>query len=269
MLVVTSPPYNIGKPYEARIDLRAYLAGQRLVIAEIARVLDPRGSVCWQVGNHVRRGEVFPLDSLFYSEFVDCGFKLRNRIIWEFEHGLHCATRLSGRYETVSWFTKSDKYKFYLDRIRVPQKYPGKKHYKGPKKGQFSSNPAGRNPGDVWAIPNVKHNHPEKTDHPCQFPLELVERLILALTDNGDLVCDPYMGSGTTIAAAVLHGRRAAGSEVKEAYLHIAAARADLAATGQLPRREYGRAVYVPPPHTSLTTRPWDEALTREATHEP
>src|SRR6185437_14514098 len=131
---------------------------------------------------------------------------------------LHCATRLSGRYETVLWFTKADKYKFYLDRIRVPQKYPGKKHYKGPKKGQFSSNPAGRNPGDVWAIPNVKHNHPEKTDHPCQFPLELVERLILALTDNGDLVCDPYMGSGTTIAAAVLHGRRAAGSEVKEAY---------------------------------------------------
>jgi adenine-specific DNA-methyltransferase len=259
MLALTSPPYNLGKSYELRSDLGTYLAKQRLVITELARIVHPKGSVCWQVGNHVRAGQVYPIDSLVYRDFIDSGFRLRNRVIWHFEHGLHCTTRFSGRYETICWFTKSDEYKFYLDRVRVPQKYPGKKHYKGPKKGQFSSNPNGQNPGDVWAIPNVKHNHPEKTQHPCQFPLELAERLILALTDSGDLVCDPYMGSGTTVAAAILHKRRAAGSDILGSFVEIAQKRARLAANGKLPRRTLGRPVYVPPPNTSLTTRPWDK----------
>ena len=107
---------------------------------------------------------------------------MRNRIVWHFEHGLHCSRRLSGRYETIMWFTKGDDYVFELDPIRVPQKYPGKKYFKGPKAGQYSCNPLGKNPGDVWTIPNVKSNHVEKTGHPCQFPVELIERLVLALT---------------------------------------------------------------------------------------
>jgi adenine-specific DNA-methyltransferase len=56
---------------------------------------------------------------------------------------------------------------------------------------QYSCNPLGKNPGDVWVIPNVKHNHTEKTVHPCQFPVELIERLVLALTKENDLVVDP------------------------------------------------------------------------------
>jgi len=259
MLVLTSPPYNVGKTYESRSDMGTYLASQRLVITELARIVHPEGSVCWQVGNHVWHGQVYPIDSLVYRDFIDSGFRLRNRVIWHFEHGLHCTTRFSGRYETVCWFTKSDEYKFYLDRIRVPQKYPGKKHYKGPKKGQFSSNPKGQNPGDVWAIPNVKHNHPEKTQHPCQFPLELAERLILALTDPGDLVCDPYMGSGTTVAAAILHKRRAAGADILGSFVEIAEKRVRQAANGKLPRRAFGRPIYAPPANTPLTTPPWDK----------
>lgn len=139
--------------------------------------------------------------------------------------------------------------------MRVPQKYPGKRHFKGPHKGEYSANPLGKNPGDVWIIPNVKHNHPEKTVHPCQFPVELVERLVLALTRRGDLVLDPYMGVGTTPAAAVVHGRRAAGAEIVPEYVKIARERVAQAVSGTLPARPRSRPVYVPSPNSPLVKR--------------
>ena len=206
-LIVTSPPYNVGKSYETRTSLGDYLDVQREVIAECVRLLAPTGSICWQVGNYVNRGEIVPLDSVLYPVFKQHGLRLRNRIVWHFGHGLHCTRRLSGRYETISWYTRND-YTFHLDPIRMPPKYPGKRHFKGPKAGQLSCNPKGKNPSDVWAFPNVKNNHVEKTIHPCQFPVELVERLVLSMTDCGDAVFDPYMGVGTTVLAAVMHGRR-------------------------------------------------------------
>jgi adenine-specific DNA-methyltransferase len=190
-LIVTSPPYNIGKKYEKKKILAEYIAEQEQTIDECVRLLSPQGSICWQVGNHVDGQEIYPIDILLYHIFKKFGLKLRNRIIWHFEHGLHCSKRFSGRYETILWFTKSDDYIFNLDSIRVPQKYPGKKYFKGPKTGEYSCNPLGKNPSDLWVIPNVKHNHPEKTVHPCQFPIELIERLVLALTNPGDLVIDP------------------------------------------------------------------------------
>jgi adenine-specific DNA-methyltransferase len=125
------------------------------------------------------------------------------------------------------WFTKSDKYTFNLDSIRVPQKYPNKRHYKGPRKGELSGNPLGKNPGDVWEIGNVKHNHPEKTDHPCQFPVELVRRLILAFTNVGDVIVDPFMGSGTTAVSATLEGRDYIGFDNNMEYNRIARLRLD------------------------------------------
>ena len=106
------------------------------------------------------------------------------------------------RYEVVLWFTKSNKYTFDLDPIRVPQKYPQKKHFKGPKKGELSGNPLGKNPSDIWDIPNVKANHIEKTIHPCQFPVELIERLVLSMTKENDWVFDPFMGVGSTAIAS-------------------------------------------------------------------
>ena len=190
-LVVTSPPYNLGKEYESRLHLNDYISQQREVISECVRVLSDGGSICWQVGNYVDDGAIIPLDSLLYPIFADLGLKMRNRIVWHFEHGLHCSRRLSGRYETIMWFTKGDDYVFELDPIRVPQKYPGKKYFKGPKAGQYSCNPLGKNPGDVWTIPNVKSNHVEKTGHPCQFPVELIERLVLALSKGRGLGVGP------------------------------------------------------------------------------
>ena len=113
-LVVTSPPYNLGKDYEDKTSLDAYIESQERVISECVRVLHPQGSICWQVGNYVENGEIVPLDAILYPVFRALGLKLRNRIVWHFGHGLHCTRRLSGRYETINWWTKSDDYTWNL-----------------------------------------------------------------------------------------------------------------------------------------------------------
>lgn len=260
-LVVTSPPYNLGKAYEKRVHLDDYLRWQGQIIDECVRVLKPGGSICWQVGNFVANGEVIPLDIVMYPLFAKHGLKLRNRIVWHFEHGLHCSKRLSGRHETILWFTKSDDYFFQLDPIRVPQKYPGKKHFKGPKAGQLSGNPLGKNPGDVWIFPNVKNNHVEKTIHPCQFPVELVDRLVLSLTQVDDWVLDPFLGVGSSIVSAVMQGRRGCGAEKMNAYVDVAHDRVRKALIGALPVRSMGQPVYDPvQAGRSLTASQWTAA---------
>ena len=245
-LIVTSPPYNIGKEYEKKLSLGAYVARQAAVIGECARVLSPIGSICWQTGNYVSKGAIVPLDTALHPVFASLGLKMRNRIIWHFGHGLHCSKRFSGRYETIVWLTKSDDYIFHLDPVRVPQKYPGKKHFKGPKSGQHSCNPLGKNPGDMWAIPNVKSNHVEKTSHPCQFPIELAERLILSMTNKGGWVLDPFLGSGTSLIAALRHGRRGAGAEISREYVNIAYERIRQLKNGSLKYRPMNTPVYDP-----------------------
>ncbi|HUV03755.1 MAG TPA: site-specific DNA-methyltransferase [Armatimonadota bacterium] len=246
-LIVTSPPYNIGKAYERRKSLDVYLSSQAQVVSECVRLLHPKGSICWQIGNHVAQdGEVVPLDIALYPTFKSHRLILRNRIIWHFEHGLHCTRRLSGRYETILWFTKGNDYTFNLDPIRVSPKYPNKKHFKGPKAGELSCNPLGKNPGDVWIIPNVKCNHVEKTIHPCQFPVELIERLVLSITDEGDSVLDPYMGVGSAVIAALLHGRVGYGCDIVQEYVDIARQRIRDLRTGRLRTRPMWKPVYDP-----------------------
>lgn len=245
-LIVTSPPYNLGKEYETRSPLDKYLESQARVIRECVRLLHPQGSICWQVGNYVDRGEIVPLDSLLYPLFRRAGLRLRNRIIWHFGHGLHSSKRLSGRYETINWWTKGDDYTWHLDPIRVPSKYPGKRHFKGPKIGQLSGNPKGKNPSDVWEFPNVKSNHVEKTIHPCQFPVELVERLVLSMTNAGDAVFDPYMGVGSSVIAALMHGRMGYGCDVVPEYVEIARDRVRKFRAGTLRTRPMGKPVYDP-----------------------
>jgi adenine-specific DNA-methyltransferase len=245
-LIVTSPPYNLGKSYERRIGLDRYVAEQAKVIEECVRLLHPRGSICWQVGNHVQNGEIFPLDIILFPVFSRLGLKLRNRIIWHYEHGLHCSKRLSGRHEAILWFTKGSEYTFNLDPIRVRPKYPGKRYFKGPKAGQLSCNPLGKNPGDVWIFPNVKNNHIEKTIHPCQFPVELVERLVLSLTEPGDEVFDPYMGVGSTVIGALKHKRIGIGCDSEQAYVKVAWKRVKQLQSGLLRTRPMDRPVYEP-----------------------
>jgi len=274
-LVITSPPYNIGKEYETQVGLQHYLDWLKPVAKELYRVVSDGGSICWQVGNFVDESEVFPLDVFFYPMFKALGLKLRNRIVWYFDHGLHASKRLSGRYETLLWFTKGENYTFNLDPIRVPSKYPGKRNFKkGPGYGKPSGNPLGKNPSDIWKvmvqdwetslwnIPNVKANHPEKTIHPCQFPIELVERCVLALTNEGDTVLDPFTGVGSAMLAALKRDRRATGIDRDRRYLDEARRRIQMLASGTLPYRQLGKPVHVPTGQESVSQIPkeWIEA---------
>ena len=257
-LIITSPPYNIGKQYEEIKDLAHYMEAFEPIIEQLVRILSHQGSICWQVGNYVKDSQIFPLDIYFYPIFAAHGLRLRNRIVWHFEHGLHASKRFSGRYETILWFTKSDEYTFHLDPVRIPSKYPGKRHFRGEKQGQPSGNRLGKNPSDfwpvlrhdwecsVWEIPNVKASHPEKTIHPCQFPIELVERCVLALTDDDDWVVDPFAGVATSVIAALGNNRRGMGCERDEQYVRLATGRIADLARGVLPYRFLGKPIYRP-----------------------
>tara|TARA_B100000378_G_scaffold278352_1_gene281235 strand:+ start:4472 stop:5422 length:951 start_codon:yes stop_codon:yes gene_type:complete len=257
-LIITSPPYNIGKSYETKTTIEEYLETQEEIIQELIRTLSEEGSICWQVGNFVDKGEVFPLDIFYYQIFKKYGLKLRNRIIWHFGHGLHASNRFSGRYETILWFTKSDNYIFNLDDVRVPAKYPGKRHFKGPKKGKLSGNPKGKNPSDIWEIvvkdwenelwniPNVKSNHPEKTVHPCQYPVELVERCVLALTNKDSWVLDPFNGVGSAVIASLKNERNAIGIDQEKEYCEIAEKRIKELNEGNLKLRPINKPIHKP-----------------------
>jgi adenine-specific DNA-methyltransferase len=257
-LSISSPPYNLGKVYEKKVDIEEYLLQQKPVIAELVRTLRDDGSICWEVGNYVDKGEIFPLDIYYYQIFKELGLKLRNRIIWHFGHGLHASKRFSGRYETILWFTKTDSYKFNLDNVRIPHKYPGKRHFKGKLRGLPSCNPLGKNPTDMWAIlerdwdneiwniPNVKANHPEKTIHPCQFPIELIERCVLALTNKDDWVFDPYCGVGSALIAAIKNDRRTMGCDKEKIYIDNAEKRIKEYFAGTLKTRPIGKPIFDP-----------------------
>lgn len=256
-LTVTSPPYFMGKDYDKSTKVEDFLSFHREFLVEVVRATKEGGSICWQVGYHVKAGVVVPLDLLIYDIFNSIGsLSLRNRIVWTYGHGLHSRKRFSGRHEVILWFTKGDDYFFDLDSVRVPQKYPGKKHYKGSKRGQFSGNPHGKNPSDVWDIPNVKANHIEKTKHPCQFPVALVQRLIRALTRPGDRIFDPFLGSGTTGVAAILEGRRFVGCENNGTYWGIAKARCGEAMKGRLQYRPIDKPLLRPTPNMAVALKP-------------
>jgi len=256
-LIVTSPPYNLGKEYEKKKTIEKYLEEQREIINMCIPLLTSSGSICWQVGNYMSpKSEVFPLDILLYDIFKSAGLILRNRIIWHFGHGLHSKRRFSGRHETVLWFTRDTKdYYFDLDAVRVPQKYPGKRAFKGPNIGKYSGNPAGKNPSDIWEIPNVKANHIEKTVHPCQFPIGLIQRLIRAFTKKEDWVLDPFLGSGTTACAAIMEERKPIGAEILPDYQIIAKKRIIDAWNNNLKYRPLEKPVYIPKKGSKLTKR--------------
>ncbi len=256
-LIVSSPPYCMGKEYDTSLSTRDFVVDHERLAPLLVRALKDGGSLCWQVGHHVQNGVVVPLDALVYPIFAaEENLFLRNRIVWTFGHGVHASRRFSGRHETILWFTRGHAYDFNLDAVRVSQKYPGKRHYKGPKKGEWSGNPLGKNPSDVWEIPNVKSRHIEKTEHPCQFPVALVQRLVRALAKPAGLVVDPFMGSGTAAVAAAIEGRQFAGCDVKRAYVAIAKRRFVQAKRNQLKYRPLERPIFQPSGREAVARRP-------------
>lgn len=242
-LIITSPPYNLGKEYERRVRIEDYLDNLVPRLGEFVRVLSRDGSLCWQTGSFVKQGEVYPLDIYFYPFFKRLGLHLRNRIIWHFGHGLHCLKRFSGRYETILWFTKSNTYTFNLDSVRIPSKQcqAGGASFRGKNPEDVWEVTMDRLADDwdalIWDIPNVKNTHPEKLDHPCQYPVELAERCVLALTNEGDIVYDPFAGVGSSLVAALKNGRRAYGSEWERKFVDIGLERLQKLKEGRLRTR--------------------------------
>lgn len=261
-LVVTSPPYDIGKSYEKRMPLDEYVEWQRRIIQKIYPRLKDNGSICWEVGNYINKdGSIYPLDIALDPIFRELNMSLRNRIVWHFGHGLHSKTRFSGRYEVIMWYTKSDDYVFNLDPVRIPSKYPGKRHFKGPHKGELSGNPLGKNPEDVWDdIPNVKSNHVEKTIHPCQFPVGLIERLVLSMTNPKGLVFDPFAGVASAGVAALINDRSFWGCEIVDDYIQIGKERLVQSIDGTIKYRE-NKPLYDPgKSNLSRTPDEWKES---------
>lgn len=267
--IITSPPYNIWKAYEKKTLLEDYLIPYKDFAKELYRTINDWGSLFWEVWNYIENWEIYPLDIFFYKIFKDAGFKLRNRIIWHFEHGLHASKRLSGRYETILWFTKSESYVFNLDEIRIPSKYPWKLHFKWPNKWKPSWNPLWKNPSDlwkiinedwqkeIWSIPNVKANHPEKTEHPCQFPIELVERCILATSNQWDKILDPFLWAGSTILASMIHDRIWIWFEMDENYIKSANQRINNLKEGTLKIRPIWKPVHKPTWREKIAINPF------------
>lgn len=256
-LIFSSPPYCMGKEYESSSSVDDFISSHQALVPGLVRSLKPGGSLCWQVGYHMRGGVMTPLDFLAHQIFAASeGLVLRNRIVWAFAHGLHAKKRFSGRHEIILWYTKGASEHFDLDAIRVPQKYPGKKAYRGPNKGNYSGNPLGKNPGDVWSVPNVKGHHPEKTEHPCQFPVALPQTFVKAVCPPEGIVLDPFMGVGSTGVAAALEGRRFLGGELVSGYVSTAKSRVAAALNGTASYRPMNQPIHEPRATDGVAKKP-------------
>jgi len=223
-LCLSSPPYNVGKAYgdsanDAIHPLR-FFGWLCEIVSEIERILAPGGVVALVVGaTRDRHGVLMPMDWLLKSAFEQTGLTYQNRIAWIGDHGLQPKRRLAERYETIVIYSKGEPV-FNPNSARTPQRHPDKRAYKGPRKGQLTSNPLGAWPTDAWSdIRHLRHNHREKTVHPCQFPVDLAKRLILLYSLPKQLVADPFRGSGTTHVAALECGRDFVGADLHFAEL--------------------------------------------------
>jgi DNA modification methylase len=214
-LVVTSPPYNIDKDYGKYDDNQEFEEWKEMVdeiTSEAYRVLEDSGSFCLNVSPvpMSKNKEIVPLPAIAWEIGKENGFKLRNWITWRFHSMVNCTNRLSGRWEAILWFVKDlDEYKFNLDDIRVPYRTDDDR-----------IDGDGRNPTDVWKFDRVNNMTKNKLDidHPTVYPLEMIERIIKMTTDEGDVVLDPFLGSGTTLVAAKKQNRRGIGFEIDEDY---------------------------------------------------
>jgi adenine-specific DNA-methyltransferase len=221
-LVLTSPPYNIGKPYERAKPVDEYVAWCCLWLAELWRVCRPDASVWLNLGYMPvpGRGTAVPITYLLWEKLP---FHLVQEVVWHYRAGVACRKRFSPRNEKLLWLVKNPNvYAFDLDAVRCRDvRYPNQRRH-----GRLRCNPAGRNPSDVWEIPKVTAGagraSRERTAHPAQMPLELAERVVRACSRPGDVVLDPFAGSGTTAVAALLHGRNVIAIELDPTYSAIA-----------------------------------------------
>jgi len=226
-LTVTSPPYNIGKEYEEILPIEEYIAWTKEWTSEVYRISKPSGAFLLNVGyvEIPERGHAIPLAYLLWDKTE---FYLKQEIVWNYGAGVACKKKLSPRNEKIIWYVKNkDNYTFNLDDIRDKNvKYPNQK-----KKGKLRCNTLGKNPSDVWQIAKVTSGtgraSPERTSHPAQFPVDLIDRIIKGFSNANDVVLDPFMGSGTVAEVALRNNRKVIGFEIKEEYCKFAIARVE------------------------------------------
>jgi adenine-specific DNA-methyltransferase len=221
-LVITSPPYNIGKEYETVMSVDDYILWTKKWTRETCRLITNNGSFLLNLGyvSIESKGHAVPLPYLLWNEIP---LFFNQEIVWNYSAGVACKNYLSPRNEKILWFVKNkDNYVFNLDEIRDKNvKYPNSK-----KHGKLRVNTLGKNPSDVWEIAKVttgqNRSSSERTAHPCQFPTDLIDRLVLGFSEKDGIVFDPFVGSGTTIESCIRHGRFCVGFEIREDYCEIA-----------------------------------------------
>lgn len=218
-LTITSPPYNIGKEYEELAELDDYLGWCKDWIEQVHRITVDDGTFWLNIGYLEVKGKglAVPISYLLWDKTP---FYLLQEVVWNYSAGVACRKRFSPRNEKLLWFVKDPKsYVFNLDDVRDPNvKYPNQK-----KNGKLRCNPLGKNPSDVWQISKVtsgkNRSSPERTPHPAQFPVALVERMLKSSSNVGDLVLDPFMGSGSTAECALKNGRYVIGFEHEQHFV--------------------------------------------------
>lgn len=224
-LTLTSPPYNIGKAYESVMPIEEYVDWCAEWMNGVYDIATADGAFLLNLGYFEvpKKGRAVPISYLLWDKSP---FFMQQEVVWHYQAGVASRKYLSPRNEKFIWYVKDkDHFTFNLDPIRDPDvKYPNQK-----KNGKLRCNPLGKNPGDVWTIPKVtsgeKRSSKERTDHPAQFPIAVIERFILGMSNPGDIVFDPFLGSGSTCIASLKHGRKVIGFEISEKYCEIAVQR--------------------------------------------
>jgi adenine-specific DNA-methyltransferase len=224
-LTVTSPPYNIGKEYETVQDVASYIDWCGQWIELVHKTSTDVASFWLNLGylSIENRARAIPIPYLLWDRVP---FYLQQEIVWQYGAGVAAKKSFSPRNEKFLWYVKSpDAYTFNLDAVRDPDvKYPNQK-----KNGKLKCNPLGKNPGDVWSFPKFtsgkNRSSKERTPHPAQFPIAVVDRIVKACSNPDDVLLDPFLGSGTMIEAAIRNERACVGIEINASYAEIAANR--------------------------------------------
>lgn len=205
-LIIADPPYNLGKDYGNNLDQREfddYLEFTKNWLLESQRVLKPTGTI------YVFMGVRF-ISYLFSIMDRKLGFCFHSWVVWHYTQGLGKTKAFSPRHDDILVFTKSNKFTFNLDSVRVPQKYYRERN-----------NMRGANPGDVWQFSHVHYSNPNRQNHPTQKPEGVIERMVLASSNENDVVLDPFAGSGTTLRVCQQLKRSCIGFELNPAYVEM------------------------------------------------
>lgn len=212
-LMITSPPYNVGKEYDEDLTLEAYLRFLRNVWKDVYRTLVPGGRACINVANLGRKPYI-PLHGFIALDMLDIGFLMRGEIIWDKAASATSSTAW-GSWQSASNPVLRDVHEYILVFSKqMFRRGNPKKRSNTIKREEFLENTR-----SVWTFPAESA---KRVGHPAPFPVELPYRLIQLYSFSGEVILDPFMGSGQTAIAALRAGRHFVGYEVEESYVNLA-----------------------------------------------